>query len=147
MKKLTEEKHSLSEEVDILKGKIKLVTTNMKRQEKDMEKLQEKLSDDSSGNGSAVMSVSTLISDQMLSLFIRRESKTNQDGLPVGCVPTAAVAVLWREGWGHLPCQEVGGGGGACLPVGGICLPGRGGGRCLGRQCRQIKIVYLKDKF
>ena len=72
---MTEEKHSLSEEVDILKGKIKLVTTNMKRQEKDMEKLQEKLSDDSSGNGSAVTSVSRLIGNQMISLIIRREKK------------------------------------------------------------------------
>ena len=57
MKKLTEEKQSLSEEVDILKGKIKFITTNMKKQERDMEKLQEKLSDDS---GSAVTSVSRL---------------------------------------------------------------------------------------
>ena len=76
MKKLTEEKHSLSEEVDILKGKIKLVTTNMKRQEKDMEKLQEKLSDDSSGNGSAVTSVSRLIGNQPIGLIIRRGKKT-----------------------------------------------------------------------
>ena len=70
---MTEEKHSLSEEVDILKGKIKLVTTNMKRQEKDMEKLQEKLSDDSGGNGSAVTSVSRHIGNHMINLVIKEK--------------------------------------------------------------------------
>ena len=57
--KLIEEKKSLIEEVEHLKGKVQLMTTNMKKQAKDLETLQEKLADRSDDCAASVNTVST----------------------------------------------------------------------------------------
>ena len=54
--------------------------------------------------------------------FAVEQKQTRQECIPVGCVPSAAVAVCWEGG---ICPRGVCPGGGVCLPRG-WCLPGRG---------------------